>query len=145
MCSPGFLLACSCGIDGVGTGRSHIRSSVPAWTLASAVWGDAVPSVTTIWLTYWCRSGSVDCFQAGFRLSTIFLFAVYWVIAYGPSDSVCARNGALSGRYLSYEAGRADANGMARMLRKSLAGWVSVNWMVSEFGVLMPEIECAFV
>src|SRR5690348_9510310 len=87
MCSPGFLLACSCGIEGVGTGRSHIRSSVPAWTLASAVWGDAVPSVTTIWLTYWCRSGSVVCFQAGFRLSTIFLFAMYWVIAYGPSDS----------------------------------------------------------
>ena len=73
MCSPGFWLACSCGIDGVGTGRSHIRSSVPAWTLASAVWAEVVPSVTTIWFTYWCRTGSVDCFQAGFLLSTIFL------------------------------------------------------------------------
>src|SRR5215469_18582622 len=130
MCSPGFLLACNCGIDGVGTGRSHIRSSVPACTLASAVWFDAVPSVTTIWLTYWCRSRSVDCFHAGFRLSTIFLFAVYEVIAYGPSDIVCCRNCALSGRKESYSTGRAEANGMARMLRKSLAGWVRVNWMV---------------
>src|SRR5215472_6326009 len=119
MCSPGFLLASSCGIEGVGTGRSHIRSSVPACTLASAVWLEEVPSVTTIWLTYWCRSGSVDCFHAGFRLSTIFLFAVYWVIAYGPSDSVCCRNCALSGTYWSYSAGRADANVLAMMLRKS--------------------------
>src|SRR2546421_11341064 len=97
MCSPGLWLASSCGIDGVGTGRSHIRSSVPAWTLASAVWSEEVPSVTTIWLTYWCRSRSVDCFHAKFLVSTIFLLGVYEVIAYGPSDSVCCRNCALSG------------------------------------------------
>src|SRR5215469_16318720 len=113
MCSPGFLLACSCGIEGVGTGRSHMRSWLPAWTSASMVWSEEMPSVTTICWTYWCRIGSVDCFQAGFRLSTIFLFAVYWVIAYGPSDIVCCRNCALSGMYLSYSTGRADANVLA--------------------------------
>ena len=71
------LLACSCGIEDVGTGRSHIRSSVPAWTLDSAVWFEVVPSFTTIWLRYWWRSWSVDCFHAGLRFSTIFLLGVY--------------------------------------------------------------------
>src|SRR6266851_567235 len=144
MCSPGFLLASSPGIWAVGTGRSHMRSALPAWIWASAVALDDVPSVTTTWLTYWCLIRSVDCFQAGFLLSTIFLVAVYEVIAYGPSESVCCRNAALSGRYLSYSAGLGDANGMARMLRKSLAGWVSLKLMVIELGVPMPEIACVF-
>ena len=82
-----------------------------------------------------------DCFHAAFLVSTIFLFGMYVVIAYGPSDSVFCLNCGLSGRYLSYSTGRAEANGMARMLRKSFAGWVSVKLIVEEFGVLMPEIE----
>ena len=33
---------------------------------------------------------------------------------------------------------------MAIMYRKSLAGDTSVNWIVDEFGVAMPEMLCVF-
>ncbi len=55
------------------------------------------PNVSVIWLTYWCRTASVDCFQAGFLLKVIDLPGTYWVIWYGPSEIVCWRNCALSG------------------------------------------------
>ena len=45
--------------------------------------------VTTILFTYWCRSGSVDCFQAGFLAIVIDLPGMYEVIWYGPSEIVC--------------------------------------------------------
>ncbi len=44
----------------------------------------------------------------------------------------------VSGVYLRYSTGAAEANGSARMLVKSVAGWVSVNTMVLVSGVLMP-------
>ena len=35
-------------------------------------------------------------------------------------------------------------NGIAIMYRKSLAGDISVNWIVDELGVVMPEMLCVF-
>ena len=45
----------------------------------------------------------------------------------------------VSGMYFMYSTGAADANGSARMLVKSVAGWVSVKTMVLASGVWMPE------
>src|ERR1700733_4235343 len=103
-----------------------------------------MPSFTTTLLRYWCRSESVDCFHTGLRVSTIFFSGMYCEIWYGPSEMVCCLNWALSGRYWLYSTGLADANGMARMFRKSAAGPLSLNRRVIEFGVLMPEIVWLF-
>ena len=67
------------------------------------------------------------------------------LMAYGPSDSVCCRNGAPSGTYFRYSTGAADANGRARMLRKSLAGWVRLITTVDRSGVVTPEIWWPFM
>ena len=43
----------------------------------STVCAELVPKVTTTLFTYWCLSGSVDCFpHFGFLVSTICLFGV---------------------------------------------------------------------
>ncbi len=65
---------------------------------ASAVCVELVPMVTTILLTYWCRVGSADCFQAGFRVKMIVLFGTQLLIWYGPSDIRCWASCALAGR-----------------------------------------------
>src|SRR5487761_212461 len=68
-------LACSAATDCAGMLRSaRNRSWLLACRSVSTVWSELVPIVTTILLTYWCRTGSVDCFQAGFGVSTIVLF-----------------------------------------------------------------------
>ena len=46
--------------------------------------------------------------------------------------------------YLSASTGRADANGIASMNGKSPAGLIRWNWIVDEFGVVMPEMVCVF-
>src|ERR1700735_4802153 len=98
MCRFELCEAIRLGIADVGGGVSHCRSSVPAWMSVYWVSLDSVPSLTTIWLRYWCRIGSVDCFQAGFLVSTNFFSGMYCEIWYGPSESVCCLNWALSGR-----------------------------------------------
>ena len=67
--------------------------------LISSTWVVALvtPMVITIELTYWCRSGSVDCFQNLFLVSTTCLPGVYEVMLYGPSDIMCSRIWRLSG------------------------------------------------
>ncbi len=45
--------------------------------------------------------------------------ATYDVIRYGPSESVCCRNVALSGTYCMYSTGRAEQKPMVRMEGKS--------------------------
>src|SRR5579863_4456011 len=61
---------------------------------------------------------------------------LYVVMAYGPSEYMMLPGA--SGVYFKYSTGAADANGSARMLSKSVAGWVSVNTIVLASGVLMP-------
>ena len=62
---------------------------------------------------------------------------LYVVMAYGPSEYSTLPG--VSGVYFRYSTGAAEANGSARMLSKSVAGWVSVKTMVLLSGVLMPE------
>ena len=62
---------------------------------------------------------------------------LYVVMAYGPSEYMMLPG--VSGVYFKYSTGAAEANGSARMLVKSTAGWVSVKTMVLLSGVLMPE------
>ena len=66
--------ACSAAMDCDGIPRSaRNRSWLPACRSASTVWSLLVPRVTTTLVTYWCRTGSADCRQAGLRVSTICL------------------------------------------------------------------------
>src|SRR6266536_3295359 len=51
---------------------------------------------------------------------------------------------ALAGTYLSLSTGRADANGIAIINRKSAAGCVSLICSVEELGAEIPEIVCVF-
>jgi hypothetical protein len=46
--------------------------------------------------------------------------------------------------YLSYSTGRAEVNGIAIMLRKSLAGWTSLTCRVSALGADSPEMVWLF-
>jgi hypothetical protein len=101
--------------------------------VVSWVWAEVTPSVTTMLDTYWCRIGSVDCFQAGLRASVIDVPGLYEVILYGPSEIVFWSSCRLFGTKASYSAGRAEANGMAMMLRKSLAGWTRLMVSVVPF------------
>ena len=55
--------------------------------------------------------------------------ATYDVILYGPSESVCWRNWALSGTYFMYSTGRAEQKPIVRMYRKS--GVELSRWNVS--------------
>ncbi len=114
--------------------------------LISSTWVVALvtPIVMTIVFTYWCRSGSVDCFQNLFRVSTTCLPGVYEVMLYGPSDIMWSRSWQAVGHVSVVLHGRAELNGMARMSRKSLAGWVRLNRSVEEFGVVMPEMAWVF-
>ena len=93
-------------------------SPVPACSCCCTL-SEVRPSVTVILLTYACRSGSVDCSQAGLRASAKDLPAAYDVIWYGPSDRVCCRKVALSGTYFMYSMGRAEQKPMVRMYVKS--------------------------
>ena len=56
------------GLIEVSMGRSWVAELPPSIS-ASWVAAEATPMVTTMLLTYWCRSVSVDCFHAGFTLS----------------------------------------------------------------------------
>src|SRR5262245_13104959 len=75
---------------------------------------------------------SVFAFHAGLRASWTSFVGTYFVILYGPSESVCCRNCALSGTYFMYSTGRAEENGSARMFRKSGAGLI--RWITSVSG-----------
>src|SRR6266581_858017 len=66
----GSLLASSCGIAVGSTVTSCTRSKVLAFSSASWVCADETPIVSVIFLTYWCLSGSADCFQAGLSVIT---------------------------------------------------------------------------
>src|SRR5215472_16527519 len=68
----------------VSSGRSY----TPAFMSLNWVCASETPIVTEIWLTYWCRLASVDCFHAGFLDMTIDRPGVYVVIWYGPSEIV---------------------------------------------------------
>src|SRR5262249_24307244 len=82
--------------------------------------------------------GSEDAFQAGLRSSVKPTVGVYLVIAYGPSESVCARSCALSGRYCWYSTGRAEAKPIVRMYMKSDAGCSSLKTTVDGLGADTP-------
>src|SRR5262249_11440044 len=123
---------------------SSTRSNLPACWSASWVAASVTPMVTVILFTYWCLTGSALCVQVGFFTMVIDRFGMYELIAYGPSETVCLSYATLPGRYLSASAGRADANGMASMNGKSPAGLIRWNWIVDEFGVVMPEMVCVF-
>ena len=85
----GFLAASRLGSDGGLIEVSIGRSWLPACMSVSCVCAEVTPRVTWTSDTYWCRIGSVDCFQAEFRAMLIDLPGRYEVILYGPSDSVC--------------------------------------------------------
>ncbi len=111
----------------------------------SASWACAVTAmVSVIWLTYWCLTESVDCFHAGFFTIVMDLPGVKLLIWYGPSEMVCWSSCRLFGKYESFSTGRAEANGMASMYRKSLAGWISRNCSVELLTATRPEIVCEF-
>src|ERR1700761_4387837 len=76
-------------IDDGLTPVSLVRSWLPAWMSDSWVSAEGTPSVTTIEFTKSRRSGSVDCFQAGFLTNVIDLLATYELSEYGPSDIRC--------------------------------------------------------
>ena len=120
------------------------RSNLPACMSASWVAASLTPIVTVISLTYWCLTGSVLCFHAGFRTSVIDRLGTYELILYGPSETMCWSKSMLPGMYLSASTGRAEANGIASMNGKSPAFWIRWNWIVEEFGVVIPEMVCVF-
>src|SRR5579875_1374414 len=81
MCSRWSWLASIPGMDVGGTGRSpRPRSAVFAWKSAISVCEEPTPMVTAILFTYWWRSGSDDCFHAGFFVRVIDLPGTYEVI-----------------------------------------------------------------
>ncbi len=86
------------GTDDGLTEVSLVRSCEPAWMSASCVSADETPRVSTIEVGYWCRSVSVDCFQAGLCTNVIDLPATYELIAYGPSEIVCCPAGSSPAR-----------------------------------------------
>src|SRR4029077_16280501 len=124
----------------VGTTVFHSRSAVFA-CMSSCTWADAAEparsSLTSISFTYWWRIVSVLWLHAAFRVRMISCPTLYVVMAYGPSEYMMLPGA--SGVYFRYSTGAADANGSARMLLKSVAGWVSVKTMVLLSGVLIPE------
>src|SRR5262249_49205249 len=103
------------------------------WTLSCVR-----PSVTDMPSTYACRIVSVFGFHAGFRASWNSFVGTYFVIMYGPSERVCWRICALSGTYFMYSTGRAEEKLMARMFRKSGAGFTSLNTTLVELGAETP-------
>src|SRR6476620_8739987 len=141
----GLFDALRAGRAAVGTGRSQLRSAVPACSCCCTAWSEPCPWVMSMVTTCWCRNGSDAWGQAGFRFRTMLRAGWWLVMAYGPSDSVCCRNVAPSGTYSRYSTGAADANGRARMLRKSLAGWVRLITTVDRSGVVTPEIWGPFM
>src|SRR5450755_2581430 len=94
----GFFAASRPGRDGGLIDVSIGRSWLPACMSVSWVWAEVTPSVTATLETYWCRSVSVDCFQAVFRARLMDLPGRYEVILYGPSDTVCWSSCGLFGK-----------------------------------------------
>src|SRR5271165_6871413 len=79
--------------DGIDDGLIAVPLSMMSWVPAcrsdSWVSAELTPNVSTTLSTYWCRSESVDCFQAGFLTRSRSLPGVYELIWYGPSAIVC--------------------------------------------------------
>src|SRR5437764_6570416 len=128
------------GTFAVGTVVSHCRSCVSAAICCCTPFSSG-PIVTWMWSTYWCRSGSASDFHAGLRSSWYDWLGTYLAIWYGPSEIVCWRSSAESGRYCRYSTGTAELNVNARMLTKSPAGLTSVNLTVDWSVACTPEIS----
>src|SRR5262249_5600788 len=131
------LLAIRPGRSCAGGVTSQSMSPVPAWICFWTLsW--VRPSVTFMWSTYACRSESVFGSQAGLRSSWNSFVGTYLTIWYGPSESVCCRNWALSGTYFMYSTGLAEEKPIARMLGKSGAGFVRRKAIVRSFFATRP-------
>ena len=89
-----FSLGIRFGGNGVSICMSSGEPEPLVVALISSTWVVALvtPMVITIEFTYWCRSGSVDCFQNLFLVSTTCLPGVYEVMLYGPSDIMWSRH-----------------------------------------------------
>src|SRR5580692_9693294 len=76
MLNLGSFLAIRPGIAVGSTPVSSTRSYWPVGPACSSdnwVCAEVTPSVRVISLTYWCRTESVDCFQAGFFIMVLAL------------------------------------------------------------------------
>src|SRR5215471_20273635 len=141
MMSRESLAEISCGRSCDGGVTSHSMSPVPAWICCWTL-SCVRPSVTVIESTYAWRSVSVFWLHAGFRTSWNSFVGTYFVILYGPSESVCCRIGALSGTYFWYSTGRADEKLIARMFSQSGAGETRRKTTVSVDGAETPGTGC---
>src|SRR5215467_1323407 len=85
----GSLVEVSCWYELGLMVTSSGRSNLPACMSASCVAASLTPIVTVISLTYWCLTGSVLCFHAGFFTSVIDRLGTKDEILYGPSETMC--------------------------------------------------------